>query len=67
MRYLRFVVIRTTVIFCYPEPSGLSLEEIQEIYKYGFGIRKSSEIRAAHKVARQKHQSQERGAIQEGV
>lgn len=39
------------IYFCYPEPSGLSLEEIQVIYTYGFGVRKSREIRAAHKAA----------------
>ena len=39
------------IFFCYPEPSGLSLEEIQEIYKYGFGVAKSREIRAEHKRA----------------
>jgi SP family myo-inositol transporter-like MFS transporter 13 len=41
--------------FCYPEPSGLSLEEIQVIYKYGFGVGKSREIRAAHKQAMLNH------------
>lgn len=39
------------IFFCYPEPSGLSLEEIQEIYKYGFGVKRSKEIRAEHKAA----------------
>jgi SP family myo-inositol transporter-like MFS transporter 13 len=40
------------IFFCYPEPSGLSLEEIGEIYKYSFGVAKSREIRAEHKRAR---------------
>lgn len=39
------------IYFCYPEPSGLSLEEIQVVYEYGFGVKKSEEIRAAHKAA----------------
>ena len=40
------------IFFCYPEPSGLSLEEIQVIYEHGFGVAKSREIRAEHKQAR---------------
>jgi SP family myo-inositol transporter-like MFS transporter 13 len=39
------------IYFFYLEVSGLSLEEVQECYKHGFGIRKSKEIRAAHKLA----------------
>ncbi|ORY30772.1 general substrate transporter [Naematelia encephala] len=39
------------IFFCYPEPSGLSLEEIQVIYEYGFGVAKSRQIRAEHKAA----------------
>ncbi|OXC62938.1 hypothetical protein AYX13_06928 [Cryptococcus neoformans] len=41
------------IYFCYPEPSGLSLEEIQIIYNYGFGVQKSREIRAEHKLKAQ--------------
>ncbi len=44
------------MFFCYPEPSGLSLEEISIVYQYGFGIAKSREIRAAHKAAKQEVQ-----------
>lgn len=36
----------------YPEPSGLSLEEIETIFEYGFGVAKSREIRSKHKEAR---------------
>ena len=39
------------IFYCYPEPSGLSLEEISVVYQYGFGVAKSREIRAAHKAA----------------
>lgn len=46
------------VFFCYPEVSGLSLEEVEEIFRHGFGIRKSQEIRAAHKVAKELYMSQ---------
>jgi hypothetical protein len=41
----------------------LSLEEIQVIYQYGFGVRKSREIRAEHKLARQ---NKAHGIINEG-
>lgn len=41
------------VIFCYPEVAGLSLEEIEEIFKHGFGIKKSQAIRRAHKIAKE--------------
>ncbi|KAK4687484.1 MFS transporter, SP family, solute carrier family 2 (myo-inositol transporter), member 13, partial [Tremellales sp. Uapishka_1] len=37
------------IFFCYPEPSGLSLEEIQIVYTHGFGVAKSREIRREHK------------------
>ena len=36
------------IYFCYPEPSGLSLEEIALVYQYGFGVAKSREIRKEH-------------------
>jgi SP family myo-inositol transporter-like MFS transporter 13 len=49
------------IYFCYPEPSGLSLEEIQEIYKYGFGVAKSREIRMQHKVAQDEERAQAAG------
>ncbi|KAM0747992.1 general substrate transporter [Meredithblackwellia eburnea MCA 4105] len=41
------------VIFCYPEVTGLSLEEIGVIFQHGFGIKKSQEIRASHRVAKE--------------
>lgn len=39
------------IYFCYPETSGLSLEELQEVYRYGFGVKRSQEIRRMHKEA----------------
>ncbi|WOO84565.1 Myo-inositol transporter 1 [Vanrija pseudolonga] len=41
-------------VFCwalYPETSGLSLEEVYEVFQDGFGVKKSQEMRAA-KLAR---------------
>ncbi|CAR26310.1 hypothetical protein ZYGR_0H01190 [Zygosaccharomyces rouxii] len=32
------------IYFCYPELSGLELEEVQEVLKNGFGIKKSKEL-----------------------
>ncbi|KAJ9128194.1 Myo-inositol transporter 1A [Naganishia onofrii] len=53
------------IFFCYLEPSGLSLEEIQVCYKYGFGIAKSREIRKEHALARkQMHNEANEGSLQ---
>ena len=32
-------------LFCFPETAGLSLEEVQSIFKDGFGIKASAEMR----------------------
>lgn len=42
-----------TVIFFYPEVSGLSLEEIGMLFRTGFGIAKSREIRMSHRLAKE--------------
>lgn len=47
------------VYFCYPEVSGLSLEEVQVIFKYGFGIKKSEEIRRLHEENRDEERQRE--------
>ena len=31
----------TFVVFCYPETAGLTLEEVKEVFQYGFGVRES--------------------------
>ena len=33
------------VVFCFPETAGLSLEEVQMIFRDGFGVRESSRLR----------------------
>lgn len=53
--HLQFSAHLATVIFCYPEVAGLSLEEVEEIFKHGFGIKKSQAIRRAHKVAKENY------------
>jgi SP family myo-inositol transporter-like MFS transporter 13 len=37
----------TFAYFCYPEPSGLSMEETAELFIDGFGVKKA---RAMHKA-----------------
>ena len=32
-------------VFCFPETAGLSLEEVQVIFKDGFGIKESERLR----------------------
>ena len=32
-------------VFCFPETAGFSLEEVQGIFKDGFGIRESERVR----------------------
>ncbi|KAI5359365.1 putative major facilitator, sugar transporter, MFS transporter superfamily [Septoria linicola] len=33
------------IIFFYPEVSGLTLEEINEVFKHGFGVRYARQLR----------------------
>ena len=33
------------VIFCYPETAGLSLEDVKEVFKNGFGVHESRKLR----------------------
>lgn len=48
--YAGICVLGLIFIFCcYPEPAGLSLEELEEVFRSGFGVRKSKEIRQRHK------------------
>lgn len=32
-------------VLCYPETAGLSLEEVQLVFKHGFGIKESQRLR----------------------
>jgi len=38
------------IIFFYPEVSGLTLEEIHEVFKHGFGVRYASNLRKERKA-----------------
>lgn len=33
------------IYFCYPEVSGLTLEEIREVFQHGFGVRYARNLR----------------------
>jgi SP family myo-inositol transporter-like MFS transporter 13 len=37
------------VYFCYPEVKGMTLEDIREIFSYGFGVQKARELQKAQK------------------
>ncbi|KAL1634223.1 hypothetical protein SLS58_010767 [Diplodia intermedia] len=43
------------IIFFYPEVSGLTLEEIQEVFKHGFGVKYTRELRKERKAAAKSH------------
>ena len=38
------------IYFCYPEVSGLTLEEIGEVFKHGFGVKYARELRKERKA-----------------
>lgn len=42
------------VLFCFPETAGLSLEEVQLIFKDGFGIRESKRLRNSKREIRER-------------
>ena len=48
------------IIFFYPEVSGLTLEEIGEVFQHGFGVRYASNLRKERK-AEIKQRMKERG------
>lgn len=39
------------IILFYPEVSGLALEEIEEVFKHGFGVKYARELRKQRKAA----------------
>ncbi|KAI5197773.1 myo-inositol transporter [Aureobasidium subglaciale] len=41
------------IIFCYPEVSGLTLEEVQDVFSHGFGVKYASKLRKERKLAAQ--------------
>ncbi|TFY80856.1 hypothetical protein EWM64_g3159 [Hericium alpestre] len=47
------------VVFCFPETAGLSLEEVQMVFRNGFGIRDSARLR------QQKTQARLQGVVKE--
>ena len=49
------------VIFCFPEMGGLSLEEVQIVFRDGFGVHTSERLRKERREA--KKQRKEEGCI----
>ncbi|KAI5476172.1 MFS transporter, SP family, arabinose:H+ symporter [Pseudohyphozyma bogoriensis] len=62
------VVILLTIIFvyfCYPEPSGLSIEETAELFLEGFGVKKAAAMRKARQnVVKANHQHEKEAEIE---
>ena len=48
-------------VFCFPETAGLSLEEVQMVFRDGFGVRASERLRKERKEA--KRQRKEEGRV----
>lgn len=40
------------VYFCYPEVKGMTLEDIREIFKHGFGVKYARQLQKEAKLAR---------------
>lgn len=40
------------VLACFPETAGLSLEEVQLVFRHGFGVRESQRLRKAKQEIR---------------
>lgn len=38
------------IIFCYPEPAGLTLEQTGVLFDHGFGVKKAGELRRANEA-----------------
>lgn len=43
-------------LFCFPETAGLSLEEVQMVFRHGFGVRESEKLRKAKQRVVEKDQ-----------
>ncbi|KAF9237131.1 general substrate transporter [Melanogaster broomeanus] len=51
-------------LFCFPETAGLSLEEVQGVFKDGFGIQESERLRKVKREIREKEKAQEMQATE---
>lgn len=49
-------------VFCFPETAGLGLEEVQGIFKDGFGIKESERLRREKKALAKEKKEKEAGA-----
>ncbi|KAG6336180.1 hypothetical protein ID866_2918 [Astraeus odoratus] len=48
-------------VFCFPDVSGLSLEEVQSVFKTGYGIRESERLRRAKREIKERENVKMRG------
>ncbi|KAF8838708.1 general substrate transporter [Paxillus ammoniavirescens] len=46
-------------LFCFPETAGLSLEEVKNVFKNGFGIRESERLREVKRQIREREKAKE--------
>ena len=44
---------------CFPETAGLSLEEVQMVFRAGFGVRESARLRAEKRAVLRREQERE--------
>ncbi|KIJ64915.1 hypothetical protein HYDPIDRAFT_181661 [Hydnomerulius pinastri MD-312] len=44
-------------VFCFPETAGLSLEEVQNVFKTGFGIKESKRLRETKREIREREKA----------
>ena len=49
------------VVFCFPETAGLSLEEVQMVFRWSFGIRESDRLRRIKRELKAGHEGEQRG------
>ena len=48
-------------VCCFPETAGLSLEEVQIVFRTGFGVRESERLRAEKRAVLEKGRREQRG------
>jgi len=50
-------------LFCFPETAGLSLEEVQSIFKNGFGIKASAQMRKQKRDSKARVKADDTGSV----
>ncbi|KAH9077811.1 general substrate transporter [Lactarius deliciosus] len=52
----------TFVVFCFPETAGLSLEEVRMVFRNGFGVRESKQLRKV-RMEKRLHTAEDRAGV----